>query len=577
MAGNAVLQRSQGRGMGNEGNGAGSGLQAAVAGSTPAVSAARLRNQMSQVESRVCLVFYPDIDGNQIQGTGFLIGPGLVLTNYHVVEDAISRKLAGAAIRVRFGYSVEAPTLVEDDGSDLTLAPAWLLASSPYAESDKTGAAPYPQSHELDYAVLQLAAEPGHDPVDIAASHTSLRGWFRLQACTSPVTLNDPIRIFQHPLGEPIKIADGVVLKLPADKDCAFRLRHSASTDYGSSGSPCLDSRYSCLLALHHAGDPLSAFARYNQAIPIGLIAADLRRQQKEALVEQPAVPRAVALNAGGAAATAPAAAAAPETAASAHAFALRRIGSLLFMARPKLRELLRQFVENDELSGNTVLITGPGASGKSHSWHLIRHIANLTAGVSPFRIDLAGRAVGERALADVYELLRQPLNLDAHPSPFVDGPQDARAAGRLLELLRKVLANIAARHWLVVDGLDDPATPDDTVVFFYRLGLAVINGDMDKLSVFLLGQLRSTGYEIELESLAYRDPLLPLGRAEFLACLKAEIKARNAVIADADAETIVTAALAGVGSPPTRPQMQAAVLFLRKAIDGTTPAAVMP
>lgn len=562
--------------MGNEGNGQGSALQAAVAGSTRAVSATRLRHQISQVESRVCLICYPDLDGNQIQGTGFLIGPGLVLTNYHVVEDAISRQLAGAAIRVRFGYGIEAPTLVEDSGSDLTLSATWLLAASPYAESDKTGQAPFPQPHELDYAVLQLSSEPGRDPVDIAASHASLRGWFRLQACTTEAGLNNPIKIFQHPLGEPIKIAEGVVLKLPADNDCAFRLRHSASTDYGSSGSPCLDALYSCLLALHHAGDPLSAFARYNQAIPTGLIAADLRRQQKEALVEQPAVPRAVALNA----AARPAAAAAvapPESAAGANAFALRRIGSLLFMARPKLRELLKQFVENDELSGNTVLVTGPAAAGKSHSWHLIRHVANLTTGVSPLRIDLAGRAVGERNLADIYELLRQPLNLDAHPSPFVDGPQDARATGRLLELLGKVLKTLAPRHWLVVDGLDDPATPDDSVVFFYRLGLAVINGDVDRLSVFLLGQLRSTGYETELESLAYSDPLLPLGRAEFLACLKAELQARNAVIQDADADTIVTAALAGVGNPPTRQQMQAAVLFLRKAIDGTTPAAATP
>lgn len=564
--------------MGNEGNGAGSGLQAAVVGSPLAVSAARLRNQISQVESRVCLVYYPDLDGNQIQGTGFLIGPGLVLTNYHVVEDAITRQLAGAAIRVRFGYNAEAPTLVEDNGADLTLASTWLLASSPYAESDKTGKAPFPQPYQLDYAVLQLAAEPGRDPVDIAASHTSLRGWFRLEACTTEAALNSPLRIFQHPLGEPIKIAEGVVLKLPATDDCAFRLRHNASTDYGSSGSPCLDSRYACLLALHHAGDPLSAFARYNQAIPIGLIAADLRRQQKDTLVEQPAVPHAVALNAAAAKpAAAAVVAAAPQPAASASAFALRRIGSLLFMARPKLRELLRQFVENDELSGNTVLITGPGAAGKSHSWHLIRHIANLTTGVSPLRIDLSGRAVGERNLADVYELLRQPLNLDAHPSPFVDGPQDARAAGRLLELLRKVLRTLGAQHWLVVDGLDDPATPDDTVVFFYRLGIAVINGDTEKLSVFLLGQLRSTGYEIELESLAYHDPLLPLGRAEFLACLKAEIQARNAVLQDADADTIVSAALAGIGSPPTRQQMQAAVLFLRNAIDRTAPAAVTP
>lgn len=557
--------------MGNEGNGQGSALQAAVVGSPGPVAFDRLINQMRQAQSRVCLIYYPDLDGNQIQGTGFLIGPSLVLTNYHVIEDALSRQLAGAAIRVRFGYSAEAPTLVEDNGGDLTLAATWLLASSPYAQSDKTGRAPFAQPHELDYAVLQLASEAGRDPVDIAPSHAFLRGWYRLQACSAEAELNSEVRILQHPLGGPIKLAEGVVLKLPADSDSAFRLRHSASTDFGSSGSPCLNSRYTCLLALHHAGDPLSDFALYNQAIPIGLISADLRRQQKTALVEQPHVPPAVALNAAAAKIATPAAAHAVGVI-SANAFALHRINSLLFMARPKLRDILKQFVENSELSGNTVLVTGPPAAGKSHSWHLIRYIAALTNGVSPLRIDLSSRVASERNLADIYELLRQPLNLDAYPSPFVDGPQDARATGRLLDLLGKVLKNLAARHWLVVDGLDDPATPDDTVVFFYRLGLAVINGDLEKLSVFLLGQLRSTGYETELESLAYSDPLLPLGRAEFLACLKAEVQARNAIIQDTDADTIVTAALAGVGNPPTRQQMQAAVLFLRKAIDRLAP-----
>ncbi|TDR45064.1 trypsin-like peptidase [Tahibacter aquaticus] len=546
-----------------------------VNGSSGPVSAARLRNQSSQVESRVCLIYYPDRDGGVVQGTGFLIGPDLVMTNYHVIEDALVRQLAGAAVKVRFGYTAEAPTLVEDSGADLNLADEkWLCASQRYADSDKTGQPPFAQPHELDYAVLKLAAQPGHDPVDIAPSHASLRGWFRLDACNTEAHAQKPIRIFQHPLGDPIKVSSGVVLKLPDNADCAFRLRHSASTDYGSSGSPCLDELNTCLLALHHAGDPSSEFARYNQAIPIPLIAADLRRQARSELVEQPPVPRAQALNA---AVVRPAGAAAAGRSAQTIAYDLRRIGNLPFIARPRLRALLRQFVENNELSGNTVVIGGPGAAGKSHSWYLIRHIANLSAGVSPLRVDLAGRGVGERGLADVFELIKQPLGLDTAPSPFADSSQDARAAGRLLELLRKTLKTSAQNHWLVVDGLDDPATPDDTVVFFQRLGIAVVQHEIEHISAFLLGQLRSTGYESELQMLAYAENLLPLGRAEFLAYLQAEVAARNAAMAAADAQAIVDAALADVGNPPTRQQMQRAVVFLRDAIDGSVPAAVTP
>jgi hypothetical protein len=76
------------------------------------------------------------------------------------------------------------------------------------------------------------------------------------------------VLIIQHPEGEPLALAIGVV----QDQVTNVRLRYDADTIYGSSGSGVFNQALE-LIALHHAGDPSSPIrAKYNQGIPIGLI-----------------------------------------------------------------------------------------------------------------------------------------------------------------------------------------------------------------------------------------------------------------------------------------------------------------
>jgi hypothetical protein len=54
---------------------------------------ARTQNRVGRVE----------LDGRPV-GTGFLVGPSAVLTNYHVAEPVIQGRVSPAKLAVRFGY-----------------------------------------------------------------------------------------------------------------------------------------------------------------------------------------------------------------------------------------------------------------------------------------------------------------------------------------------------------------------------------------------------------------------------------------------------------------------------------------
>lgn len=548
-------------------------LHALLPGRREAAPMSQWIGQFFQVGGRVCLIYYPDINGGLIQGTGFLVGPNLVMTNFHVVENAFERKLPGEAIRVRFDYTAEAPTLVEGGGGDLRLeSQDWLRAFRPYSESDKHGREPFAQADQLDYAVLQLADSPGREPIDIPAHHVVYRGWFVLADCRQPVSRRTGIHVVQHLRGKSIHMSKGYVLEPNAETDRPFRLHHDASTEPGSSGSPCFADECTRLVAVHHAGDALYPFSpQRNQAIPIQLIAEDLTRQSKQHLVDQPEVPRAVPLTSKSAKARYRDAKSTVHATQRA-AYDVGRIRNQLFIGRERLRDYLWQFVENSELAGNAVLITGPSASGKSHSWPLIRHVACLSEGVAPYRLHLGDRPADQRTIADVYGLLQPRFTAEKIASPLADDPPASRAIGRVLDLLPRLLAQSPSIHWLVIDGLDDPATPDETVLLFYRLAIAIAEGDIERCSIFLLGQLRSTGEEVRLENLAYCEHLVPLAREELVDYVLGEAIDRQVRMARREAETVVDEALASVSTPPVTHQMQRAMVFLREAIDRLMP-----
>jgi Effector-associated domain 1/Trypsin-like peptidase domain len=226
--------------------------------------------RLLELASRVCCIGVVTATGVRSSGTGFLVGPDLVLTNHHVLRDAIACPDVPSGVQCIFDYHIRADSTT-DFGTRVGLASKWLEAASPPSDvdtlSDPVGP---PGSDQLDYALIKLAGEPGLALMPDGRR----RGWLDVLAAPPAVTIGLPLLIVQHPEEHPLKLAldtDGV-LGVNANHT---RLTYGVNTLGGSSGSPCFTFNLE-LVALHHAGSRAFAVKR-NEGIPIAAVAKHLR------------------------------------------------------------------------------------------------------------------------------------------------------------------------------------------------------------------------------------------------------------------------------------------------------------
>ncbi|MCQ0970220.1 serine protease [Paracoccus sp. TK19116] len=220
-------------------------------------------DRMGKLMRQVCRI---EFDQTGV-GTGFLVGDGRVLTNWHVVDQI--RSLGGAdRMAVRFDYHKGA----DGDEPGEVMAVREVLDERPCAPSEIAGQADAePGPDDLDYALLSLDKPTGD------------RGWITLRQ-PPPVAKDDPIVIVQHPQAATMKFAldDSAVEGFVHQNR---RLRYRTNTEGGSSGSPCFNWDLD-LVALHHLGDPTLTDPQYNQGIPIGLVLDSLNARVPGAIAE---------------------------------------------------------------------------------------------------------------------------------------------------------------------------------------------------------------------------------------------------------------------------------------------------
>jgi hypothetical protein len=235
------------------------------------------REKMAAVEGRVCRVL---IDGNAA-GTGFLVGPDAVLTNYHVlravlaIEPKAQRDAAAKRVTCQFDYKA-LPTGARSDGISVGLHPTdWEVDSSPHSPAEKTTRPddPPPTADELDYALVRLTRQIGEEPVPPSVPGAPRRGWLTLPVGPLAFVPKDPIIIAQYPDGNPLKVAldtESVIGEVAN----GLRVRYRTNTKHGSSGSPVFDLAW-VPVALHHLGDPAADLPpTYNQGVPLDKIRA---------------------------------------------------------------------------------------------------------------------------------------------------------------------------------------------------------------------------------------------------------------------------------------------------------------
>lgn len=172
--------------------------------------------------------------------TGFLIAPGIVLTNHHVFKEADLAR--GASIE--FGYWYDVAGQLPSTSNEYDFDP------NRFFVADK----------DLDFAAVAVA------PSSTIGEQVRTRRFLRLIAQTGKAEFGEFVTIIQHPDGEPMRIAlrENKITRLNADEPF---LHYAADTAHGSSGAPVFNDSLQ-LVALHSSGrikrDPEGRYALKN-------------------------------------------------------------------------------------------------------------------------------------------------------------------------------------------------------------------------------------------------------------------------------------------------------------------------
>jgi endonuclease G len=216
----------------------------------------------------VCRIRVP-ADGGEWYGTGFLVGPRLLLTNQHVLGNVSEASQAEA----EFGYEHDVDGVLQRP-AQFNLRPHEIFFTDP----------------ELDITFVAISpfAESGV-PIE-------RYGWLPLMPLPGKIVDKEWVTIIQHPGGGPkqISIRSSRIVSLAKKDIPTVNLDHFihylTDTEPGSSGSPVVNDQWQ-VIALHHkavpkphskASDGKPAVYIGNEGVRVSAIYKTLERRRLE-------------------------------------------------------------------------------------------------------------------------------------------------------------------------------------------------------------------------------------------------------------------------------------------------------
>ena len=258
--------------------------------SVPSLNIDELIFRLGKVKRRVCRIQLQPKNSKSEWGTGFLVGPDLLLSNYHVFEKLIEPTGEIDKIICLFDYTYNPILSKVNPGTPFPLDVDHLrkvlengeIKYSKNAQMDKDGGeleAGWP-ADQLDYALIKLDQQIGTMPFGIsskkAANSEQVRGWINVPAEAKAFDEKLHLIMVQHPDKDHMQVAFGFEGFIGMDKN-GTRIRYNVNSQPGSSGSPVLNEQFD-LVALHNMGDP-SWVSTYNQGVAMWKISEDLKKQ----------------------------------------------------------------------------------------------------------------------------------------------------------------------------------------------------------------------------------------------------------------------------------------------------------
>ncbi len=189
-------------------------------------------------------------------GTGFLVGPGILLTNNHVLDD--EAQSVGSFVEFDFELDLD---FRPKGTTTFALRPDLLFITNAH----------------LDFTFV------GVESTNSGGAQLSDFGTIPLIPDSGKALINEPVSIVQHPNGgfKRVALRDSKILGIPDAPDDDF-IHYSTDTDPGASGSPVLNDQWQAV-ALHHAGVPGPGGTWVaNEGVRISRIFAWLKNQTNE-------------------------------------------------------------------------------------------------------------------------------------------------------------------------------------------------------------------------------------------------------------------------------------------------------